>query len=308
MPSWRWPKWCHGADRAYRRRQGLLEEETEGWGDGQQGPAESPRWLSDLCHPAGLDSPDSEPDTPGVGSSPCHQPLTARPPVRSPRLVPRTPQTLSRTPRTCRSSAQRAADSPAAGPVTAAGAPDPPDGWPDTSNVRIIPVRTESDSTDTEPTVLQSSSKTICTARSRSSAGCGFPRYQEPRPSQRSQPPRNQGQSNPAGHAVTGPRSSAGGPIRSSSALPIGAAWPVGLLVPWNGIGRRMSRPLQDPHRPPEGLAPVGGSGQAGRSRTSRRDTHARRQFMDRGGFAPGRAQPDRTISGSGRTPPYEVR
>jgi hypothetical protein len=51
--------------------------------------------------------------------------------------------------------AQRAAHSPAAGPVTAAAAPDTPDGWPDTPNVRIIPVRTESDSTDTEPTVLQ---------------------------------------------------------------------------------------------------------------------------------------------------------
>ena len=69
-----------------------------------------------------------------------------------------------------------------------------------------------------------------------------------------------------------------------------------------------MARPGQSPHRPPEGLAPVGGSGQAGRLRTSRRDTHGWRQFMDRGRYSPGRAGPDRTISGSGRTPPYEVR
>ena len=38
------------------------------------------------------------------GSSPPNEPLTARPPVRSPRLLPRTPQTGGLTPRTCRSS------------------------------------------------------------------------------------------------------------------------------------------------------------------------------------------------------------
>ena len=69
-----------------------------------------------------------------------------------------------------------------------------------------------------------------------------------------------------------------------------------------------MTRPGQDPRRPPEGSAPVGGSGRAGRPRTSRRDTHAWRQFMDRSRCSPGRAGPDRTISGSGRTLPYEVR
>lgn len=42
-----------------------------------------------------------------------------------------------------------------------------------------------------------------------------------------------------------------------------------------------MARPGHDPYRPPEGLAPIGDSGQAGRPRTSRRDTHAWRQFMD---------------------------
>ena len=112
----------HGADRAYRRRQGLPDEETENCGDGRQGPAESPRWLSEPLPPAaGLDSPDPEPDTPGV------------------RII----------------TVPSAADSAAAGPVTAATAPATPHGWPDNPNVRIIAVRTESDSRDTEPTVLQ---------------------------------------------------------------------------------------------------------------------------------------------------------
>ena len=103
----------------------------------------------------------------------------------------------------------------------------------------------------------------------------------------------------PAGHTVTGPRSPAGGPIRSSPALPIGAAWPVGL--PCAPLERdregEMTRPGQDPRRPPEGLAPVGGSGQAGRPQTSSRDIHAWRQFMDGGRCSPGRAGPDRTVS-----------
>jgi len=147
----------HGADRAYRRRQGLPEEETEDCGDGQHGPAESPRWLSEPLPPAaGLDSADSEPDTPGVriiavppaADSPAAGPVTAA-------GAPDTPDAEPDAPDVPIIPAQRAADSPAAGPVTAAAAPDTPDGWPDTPNVRIIPVRTESDSTDTEPTVLQ---------------------------------------------------------------------------------------------------------------------------------------------------------
>ena len=229
----------HGADRAYRRRQGLPEEETEDWGDGQQGPAESPRWLSEPLPPAaGPDSPDSEPDTPGVriivvppaDDSPAADPVTAT-------AAPDTPDAEPDAPDVPIIPAQRAAHSPAAGPVTAAATPYNSDGWPDTPNVRIIPVRTESDSTNPEPTVLQSSSKTICTARSRSSAGCGFPGYQEPRPSQRSQPPRNQGQSNLAGHAVPGLRSPASGPIRSSPSWQIDAAWSIGLprsALEWN--------------------------------------------------------------------------
>jgi hypothetical protein len=47
-----------------------------------------------------------------------------------------------------------------------------------------------------------------------------------------------------------------------------------------------MTRPGQDPRRPPEGLAPVGSNGQARRPRTSSRDNQAWRQFMDRGGVS----------------------
>ena len=47
-----------------------------------------------------------------------------------------------------------------------------------------------------------------------------------------------------------------------------------------------MTRPGQDPGRPPEGLARVGSNGQTRRSRTSSRDNQAWRQFMDRGGVS----------------------
>ena len=65
-----------------------------------------------------------------------------------------------------------------------------------------------------------------------------------------------------------------------------------------------MTRPGQDPSRPPEGLAPVGSNRQARRSRTSRRDNHAWRQFMDRGGVSQVAQDLTVRISGSGRTPP----
>jgi hypothetical protein len=114
----------HGADRAYRRRHGLPEEETAYSGTGERGPADPPRSFSGplpVPPAAAPDSPDAEPDTPDV------------------RIIP----------------AQPAAHSPAPGPATAAAAPDSPDAEPDTPDVRIIPARTESDSTGTEPTVLQ---------------------------------------------------------------------------------------------------------------------------------------------------------
>jgi MinD-like ATPase involved in chromosome partitioning or flagellar assembly len=148
----------HGADQAYRRRQGLPDEETENCGDGRQGPAESPRWLSEPLPPAaGLDSADPEPDTPGVRISavpPAADSLDAGPVTvagapDTPDPEPDAPDVRIMIP------AQRPADSPAASPLAAAGAPDTRDGWPDTPNVRIIHVRTESDSTDNEPTVLQ---------------------------------------------------------------------------------------------------------------------------------------------------------
>jgi hypothetical protein len=76
----------HSADRAYRRRHGLPEEETEysgnGYsGDGQWGPAGPDSRDAELDAPdvriipaqpaahspaAGPDSPDAEPDTPDV--------------------------------------------------------------------------------------------------------------------------------------------------------------------------------------------------------------------------------------------------
>jgi hypothetical protein len=140
----------HGADRAHRRRQGLPEEETEECGEGQQGPAESPRWLSEPLPPAaGLDSPDSESDTSGVriiavppaADSPAAGPVTAA-------AAPDTPDAEADAPDVPIIPVQTAAHSQAAGPVTATAAPYNPDGWPDTPNVRIIPVRTESDSAD----------------------------------------------------------------------------------------------------------------------------------------------------------------
>jgi MinD-like ATPase involved in chromosome partitioning or flagellar assembly len=110
-----------GVDRAYRRRQGLPEQ-TEYSGNGERGPAEPPRWLSEPLPPAAApDSPDAEPDTPDV------------------RIIP----------------AQPAAHSPDAVPDSPDAVPDSPDAEPDIPYVRIIPARTESDSTDTEPTVLQ---------------------------------------------------------------------------------------------------------------------------------------------------------
>jgi MinD-like ATPase involved in chromosome partitioning or flagellar assembly len=117
----------HGADRAYRRRHGLAEDETEYSGTGEWGPAEPVRWSSEPRPSAvGLGSPDAEPDTPDV------------------RIIP----------------AQPAAHSPASGPVTAAAGPGSPDTEPDTPDVRIIPARTESRSTDTEPPDLQTATGT----------------------------------------------------------------------------------------------------------------------------------------------------
>jgi MinD-like ATPase involved in chromosome partitioning or flagellar assembly len=105
----------HSVDRAYRRRQGLPEEETEYSGNGERGLAEPPRWLSEPLGPtAAADSPDADPDTPDV------------------RIIP----------------AQPGAHSPVA-------VPDSPDAEPDTPDVRIIPAQPESDSTGSEPTVLQ---------------------------------------------------------------------------------------------------------------------------------------------------------
>jgi len=47
-----------------------------------------------------------------------------------------------------------------------------------------------------------------------------------------------------------------------------------------------VTRPGQDPGRPPQGLAPVGSNGPTWRPLTSSRDNQAWREFMDRGGVS----------------------
>ena len=69
-----------------------------------------------------------------------------------------------------------------------------------------------------------------------------------------------------------------------------------------------MTRPGKARRRPPEGLDPVGSSGQARRPLTSSRDNHAWRQFMDRGDVPLAAQGLSVRIPDSGRTPPQEVR
>ncbi len=114
--------------RACRRRLGLPEEETEYSGNGERDPAEPPRWLSEPRPPA------AAPDSPN-----------AEPNTPDVQIIP----------------TQLAAHSPAA-------VPDSPDTELSFPDVRISRVRTESDSTDTEPTVLQS----VGTVQSRPSLTC----------------------------------------------------------------------------------------------------------------------------------------
>ena len=120
----------HSADRAYRRRQGLPEEETEHSGNGDSGNGQ---W-----GPAGPDSPDAEPDGPDVRIIP------AQPSAHIPTAVPDSPDAEPDTPDVRIIPAQPAAHIPTA-------VPDSPDAEPDGPDVRIIPARTGSDSTDTEP-------------------------------------------------------------------------------------------------------------------------------------------------------------
>ena len=162
MPSWRWPTWCcmaptgltAGIRASLRRRQ-----KTPFFGDGQQGPAESPALAPrSLCHQLlAWTAPTLSPDTPGVrivavppaADSPAAGPVTAAAPPDTPDAGPDAPARAAHS----RPNEPLIARPPVRS--TAAAAPDTPDGWPDTPNVRIIAVRTESDSTDTEPTVLQ---------------------------------------------------------------------------------------------------------------------------------------------------------
>jgi len=74
----------HSADRAYRRRHGLPEEETEYSGNGYSGDGQ---W-----GPAGPDSPDAEPDGPDVRIIP------AQPSAHIPTAVPDSPDAEPDTP------------------------------------------------------------------------------------------------------------------------------------------------------------------------------------------------------------------
>ena len=61
-----------------------------------------------------------------------------------------------------------------------------------------------------------------------------------------------------------------------------------------------MTRPEQDLRTAQEGLAPVGSSALAGRSRTSSGDDHPWRPFMDRGGVSLVAQDPTGRITDSG--------
>jgi MinD-like ATPase involved in chromosome partitioning or flagellar assembly len=127
------------ADRANRRRQGLLEGETENSGNGHWESAEPQRWLSEPLPPdAGPASPDAEPDTSDVGIIPV--------PTESDSsgTVPDTSGGRAFTSDVGIISARTESDSTGT-------APDTSDWWPFTPDVGIISARTESDRLDTEP-------------------------------------------------------------------------------------------------------------------------------------------------------------
>ena len=121
------------ADRANRRRQGLLEGlegeegEEESSGNAEWDPAEPPLWLSELPPTAGPDSPADEPCIAAAG------PYTAaaEPCTSDIQLIP----------------APTESGSTEVNPDN----PGNPDWWPFTPGVRTVPELTESDSTEIEP-------------------------------------------------------------------------------------------------------------------------------------------------------------
>jgi MinD-like ATPase involved in chromosome partitioning or flagellar assembly len=126
------------ADRANRRRQGLLEEETASSGNAEWDPGEPPLWLSELPPTAGPDSPDAEPDISAA------EPYTA---TAEPDVSAAEPYTATAEPYI-----PDVRDIPAlTESVSTDTDPANPDWWPFTPGVRTGPVLTESDRTEIEP-------------------------------------------------------------------------------------------------------------------------------------------------------------
>jgi MinD-like ATPase involved in chromosome partitioning or flagellar assembly len=146
------------ADRANRRRQGLLEEETESSGNAEWDPAEPPLWLSELPPTAGPDSPAAEPDV-----------SAAEPDVSAAERG-----TAAAEPDISAAEPYAAAAEPYSPDVPLISAliesdstgvhPDNPDWWPFTPGMRTIPVLTESaltESARTESARIESDSTEI---------------------------------------------------------------------------------------------------------------------------------------------------
>ena len=129
------------ADRANRRRQGLLEEETESSGDAEWDPAEPPLWLSELPPTASPDIPAAEPDPAEAETYPGEAetyPGEAETYPGEAETYPPDVQIISML--TESDSTENNSDNP-----------DNPDWWPFTPGVRTVPALTESDSTEIEP-------------------------------------------------------------------------------------------------------------------------------------------------------------
>jgi MinD-like ATPase involved in chromosome partitioning or flagellar assembly len=124
-----------GADRANRRRHGLLLEETQDTGNGQRDSTELSRWLPEPVPPdpapiipaqPAAHPPAASPGTPAAPDGPGDWPTDS-----DVRIIP----------------AQPPPDTTDAGPDIPA-APDGAEAWPDGPDVRIIPAHPPPDTTD----------------------------------------------------------------------------------------------------------------------------------------------------------------
>ena len=137
-----------GADRANRRRHGLLTEETEDTGNSQRDPVGLPARLSEPV------PPDPAPDGPAVRIIPA-QPAAHRPPA-SP-ATPATPDGPGDWPEDSDVRiipAQPQPDRTDAG-LDILDPPDRADAWPDGPDVRIIPAQPQPDRTDARLGILE---------------------------------------------------------------------------------------------------------------------------------------------------------